>query len=104
MGKHTPGLDPERVDDLMRGIGRADPGGDDPTPWYKEALEYIKKLEGDRKDLLAALKWFKGLLDSQFLVRDITHDGDPDWPIRMVKFTQELQTAMEAIDKAEGES
>lgn len=56
------------------------------------------------EDLVAALKWFFSMFDSGFLVRDITDDANPDYTLRMVKFTQELQTAMDAIAKAEGES
>lgn len=51
--------------------------------------------------LLAAAKWMFGAIESGELVRDISRDGDPDWTMRMMKFTVELSKAQTAITRAE---
>ena len=52
-------------------------------------------------DLLATCKWFIAELESGNLVRDISRDAQADWPMRMMRFTLDLQKAVSAIAKAE---
>jgi len=52
--------------------------------------------------LLAALKALIADIDTGVLVRDTTHDGDPEYLRRMVAFTRRLTAAMAAIAQAEG--
>ncbi len=60
------------------------------------------RLAAAAPDLLEACKWFMQQLDDDVLVRDISRDGEPDWPMRMLRFTARLAEAAEAIAKAEG--
>lgn len=52
-------------------------------------------------DLLTACKWFVAQLESGELVRDISRDSQSDWPMRLMRFTMDLQRAVTAITKAE---
>ena len=52
-------------------------------------------------DLLAACKWFVAQLESGELVRDISRDAQADWPMRMMRFTLDLQKAVSVTSKAE---
>lgn len=63
---------------------------------------YVRKLEQDRADLLAALKRVMELLNSGVLVRDITKDGGPNWAPRMMELVRDMQSWQMAIAKAEG--
>ena len=51
--------------------------------------------------LLKACKWFMQQLEDGVLVRDISRDGEPDWHMRMLRFTVSLSEASEAIARAE---
>ena len=53
-------------------------------------------------ELLEACQWFIKQLDDGVLVRDISRDGEPGWPMRMLGFTGALAKAVAAIAKAEG--
>ena len=52
-------------------------------------------------DMLAALKLIWQMFDDGRIVRNIVSDGKPDWALRMLEFTRELQTIQMAITKAE---
>ncbi len=53
-------------------------------------------------DLLEALKLVWSMFDDGRIVRNIANDGHPDWALKMLNFTRELQTIQTAIAKAEG--
>lgn len=53
----------------------------------------------DREQALhEALTDMFAMLDEGLLVRDISKDGEPDWPLRMVKFVRRLKINQEALD------
>ncbi len=52
-------------------------------------------------DLLAALKLIWSMFDDGRIVRNIANDGEPDWALKMLNFTRELQSIQKAIAKAE---
>jgi hypothetical protein len=52
-------------------------------------------------ELLAALKLVWQMFEDGRIVRNIANDGNPDWALRMLTFTQELQTVQLALMKAE---
>jgi hypothetical protein len=52
-------------------------------------------------DLLEALKLVWEMFEDGRIVRNIANDGKPDWVLKMLTFTQELQTVQAAIAKAE---
>lgn len=54
-------------------------------------------------DLLEACEFFFGAIESGEIVRDISRDGEPDWALRMVRFTAKLGKAQAVIAKAEGQ-
>lgn len=67
------------------------------------ARERIAELErAAAPDLLAALKLIWSMFDDGRIVRNIANDGEPDWALKMLNFTRELQTIQSAIAKAEG--
>lgn len=74
---------------------------------YRVAMAYtmtdaklIVRAVNSHDELLAACQWFMAQLDHGVLVRDISKDGDPDWPMRMLAFTRNLSGAAAAIAKA----
>lgn len=55
-------------------------------------------------DLLEALKDVFALMEEGVLVRDISHDGSPDYGIRMMGLVSRLKKAHDAVAKAEDRS
>jgi hypothetical protein len=51
--------------------------------------------------LLEALKLVWEMFDDGRIVRNIKNDGKPDWALRMLTFTKELQVIEAAIAQAE---
>ena len=55
-------------------------------------------------ELLEAAKDITAMIDSGFLVRDITKDGQPQWAMKTMTFVMRLNKFVEAIAHAEGGS
>ena len=98
MAGHTPGpwvLDPSDLshvlDDQYHGIGIGN------TRLVGFITEADARLIVAAPDLLEALKALMNDIDSGVLVRDITHDGEPGWSIRMMDFVGRLKAAQAAI-------
>ena len=53
-------------------------------------------------EMYAALKLIWSMFEDGRIVRNIANDGSPDWALKMLTFTRELQTIQAAITKAEG--
>ena len=66
------------------------------------AEDEIDRLREQRDELLTALKLVWSMFEDQRIVRNITNDHNPDWALRMLNFTRELQTIRSAILRAEG--
>lgn len=65
---------------------------------------FMKELDAERAvsdALLKALKLMWSMFDDGRIVRNIANDGEPDWALRMLTFTKELQTIQAAIQLAE---
>ena len=60
------------------------------------------RLIAESPALLKACKWFMQQLEDCVLVRDTSKDCEPDWTMRMLRFTVSLAEANEAIGRAEG--
>jgi hypothetical protein len=65
-------------------------------------LEANARLMLAAPDMLAALKLIWSMFNDGRIVRNIANDGNPDWALKMLNFTRELQTIQLAIAKAEG--
>ena len=68
---------------------------------YTSDAEANTHLIAAAPELLEACQWFIKQLDDGVLVRDISRDGEPGWPMRMLGFTGALAKAVAAIAKAE---
>lgn len=66
-----------------------------------DEYEVNARLIAAAPDLLAALHTLWKMFEDGRIVRNISNDGKPDWALRMLTFTQELQTVQAAIDRAE---
>lgn len=94
-GSHLYGPDPQRLlIAQMCYIGRG----------YQEESEANHRLIAAAPDLLEALKLIWSMFDDGRIVRNIANDGEPDWALKMLNFTRELQTIQKAIAKAEGQT
>lgn len=60
------------------------------------------RLIASSPDLLAACKFLMQCIDNETLVRNTDGDAKSGWPIKMLRFTQGLVAAQEAIKSAEG--
>ncbi len=61
----------------------------------------IKAVLKDRADLLAAVKLIWSMFDDGRIVRNISNDGKPDWALKILTFTRELQTIHAALIQAD---
>lgn len=52
--------------------------------------------------LLDSLQAIMGLIESGWLVRNITHDDDPLWAMKQIAPVKELKRAQETISRATG--
>lgn len=69
-----------------------------------EGQEVLIELSAERAvsaALLKALKLVWAMLDDGRIVRNIANDHNPDWALKMLTFTRELQTIQSAIALAE---
>ena len=58
------------------------------------------KLIAAAPELLEALEFLFKAMDDGWLVRDISHDAEPDWAIKAMSFVQGLKRGHTAIAKA----
>lgn len=58
-----------------------------------------QRLLDERKELVEALKIIFQLMDDGYLVRDTSHDHDPDWSIKALKLAMTLKKSYEVLDK-----
>ena len=103
MSKHTPGPWESRGKGVFasgRRIGGFEVMG--AAQKYGPSDKANARLAAAAPDLLKACKWFMQQLDDSVLVRDISRDGEPDWTMRMLRFTVSLSEGSEAIAKADG--
>lgn len=68
---------------------------------YILAVAERDKLKAQRDALLAAAKGIVGLLDKGMLVRDTSHDHEPDWAIKQFPLVRNLVSLRAAIEEAE---
>lgn len=61
-------------------------------------------MSSSERELLAACKWLISQLESGAIVRDISRYSEPDWPMRMMRFTVDLQTAFRVVRNAEAQT
>lgn len=61
----------------------------------------IERLEAVNAQLLDACKWTFQALTDGVLVRDISHDAERDWAMKMVQFVGQLSKLRTAIKAAE---
>ena len=105
--QHTPG--PWEVMYSDTGIG-VDPVCDAINARFKHDNE-LMRIEADANahliaaapELLEACKTLIELIDTGYLVRDISHDGEPGFAIRQLEPVMQLRSVVLAIAKAEGE-
>jgi len=69
------------------------------TPIDKEVK--LSAMTEQRDELLAALKALFRAIENGELVRDTSKDHESDWALRMIRLTNDLSLALQAIDKAE---
>ncbi len=75
---------------------------DDP---HKKTYAENCELESVKDTLVGALKFLMGAIDDQVLVRNIDHDHESDYHLRMIIFTKGLKEAQSALRLAgEGSS
>ncbi len=96
-----------------------------PGPWHvsdsnevldEESCLVVAEIMGERPEiykanarliaaapeLLEALKLIWQMFEDGRIVRNIANDHQPDWALKMLNFTRELQTIQLVIAKAEG--
>jgi len=63
-----------------------------PEPYEEIAAlrELVREQHVEIERLTAALKDMFALMDEGLLVRDMSHDNDPMWAVRQIKFVQRL--------------
>lgn len=66
-----------------------------------EFTRFIMQREEKSREALACLRLLVSRLEDGTLVRNLNHDGDPNWAIRMLPFIQELNRITIAIHRAE---
>ena len=62
--------------------------------------EFIQRACNCHDELVAALQTVWAMFDDGRIVRNINNDGKPDWAMKMLEFTRELQKIQSAIAKA----
>ena len=73
-----------------------------PTQLKRQSKE-IDRLRAENVELRKMLKQFMVWLEDGTLVRDISHDSEPSWAIRLIKFTSALNNAAAVLSKPKGE-
>lgn len=67
----------------------------------EEYTDLIVRACNSHKALVEACQWFIEQMDSGYIVRDISRDGDDDYHAKAMKFVLGLQKAQDAIKLAE---
>ncbi len=67
-----------------------------------DAAQHHDQLKADLTEAVAALEKFFGWLESGLIVRDITKDQAPDWPIKMMHFVKDLTEIQALTAKLKG--
>lgn len=76
--------------------------------WYNWQIKIVNEshaaLQKANERMRAELEGIMGLIESGQLVRDISHDGEPDWAIKQLGLVRTLANAKAALAEAGGET